>query len=85
MQHPWWFPVRELARHALANSTVLVMFAAAAVFESALMTIANRFVMSKFAFHTLTFLGYAVLVTDAIATMLFLIRNVLNTFKGAQR
>ena len=81
MQHPWWFPVRGLARHVLGNSTVLVLVASVFVFDSALLEFAGRLIHSKFVFHILMALGYAIVIVDAFFVGMALVQSVLSGLK----
>lgn len=85
MQHPWWFPVKDLTRHVLVYSIALVLFTLAAVLESGLTAAAERLVISKFTFRLLVFLEYAVVIGDAIFVVIFLIRDIWHGLKRALR
>jgi len=82
MQHPWWFPVRDLAQHVLGNSTVLVLATLVCVFDSVLLEFAGHLIHSKFVFHILTALGYAAVVIDAVLVGAALLKSALNGLKG---
>jgi hypothetical protein len=81
MQHPWWFPVRGLARHVLGNSTVLVLVASVFVFDSALLEFSGHLIHSKFVFHILMALGYAIVIVDAFFVGMALVQSVLSSLK----
>ena len=81
MQHPWWFPVRDLAGHVLGNSTVLVIAALVCVFDSALLEFAGHLIHSKFVSHILMALGYAIVIVDAIFVGMALVQSVLSSLK----
>jgi hypothetical protein len=85
MQHPWWFPVKDLTRHVLVYSIALVLFTLAAVLESGLTAAAERLVISKFTFRVLVFLEYAVVIGDAIFVVIFLIRDIWHGLTRALR
>ena len=83
MQHPWWFPVRDLAGHVLGNSTVLVLVASVFVFDSALLEFAGHLIHSKFVFQTLMAMGYAIVIVDAVFVGMTLVKSVLSSLKRA--
>jgi hypothetical protein len=85
MQHPWWSPALELARHMLVYSMVLVLFMAGAILESELNAIAERLIASKFTFRVLVCLEYAVAVIDAVFILVVLIKNVFRSLRRASR
>ena len=81
MQHPWWFPVRDLAGHVLGNSTVLVMVTIVCVFDSALLELPGHLIHSKFVFHILMALGYAIVIVDVFFVGMALVQSVLRSLK----
>jgi hypothetical protein len=81
MQHPWWFPVRDLAHHVLGNSMVLVLVTMVCVFDSALLEFAGHLIHSKFVSHILLALGYAIVIVDAVFVGLALVESVLSSLK----
>jgi hypothetical protein len=81
MQHPWWFPVRDLAQHVLGNSTVLVIVTMVCVFDSALLEFAGHLIHSKFVFHILMALGYAIVILDSAFVGSILVQSVLRSLK----
>jgi hypothetical protein len=85
MQHPWWFHVRDLARHVLGNSLLFVVTTSLFVFDSALLEFAGRLIHSKFVFHSLVVLEYAFLVSDTVVIGMFVIENMLNSLKRVRR
>ncbi len=85
MQHPWWFPVRDLARHVLGNSALFAVVTLMFVFDSALLELAGRLIHSRFVFHMLEALGYALLISDIAVTGMILVRDIFNKLKRSQR
>jgi len=81
MQHPWRCSVRDILDHLLKNSAVLVMFSSVTVFDSVLIEIAGRLVISKFVFHILVALEYALVVGDATMIVMFLILSIWNKLR----
>jgi len=81
MQHPWWFPVRGLARHLLANAAGVFMLTSACVFDSALLELAGHLIHSRFVFRMLVALEYALLVGDILVIGIALIGSILNNLK----
>jgi len=81
MQHPWWFPVRDLAGHVLGNSTVLVIATLVCVFDSALLEFAGHLIHSKFVFQILMAMGYAIVIVDAVFVGMTLVKSVLSSLK----
>jgi hypothetical protein len=85
MQYPWWYPVRDLARHVAVYSIALVLFTVAAVVESRVTATAEHLVTSKFTFRVLVCLEYAVVISDAVIILILLIENVWHSLKRALR
>jgi hypothetical protein len=85
MQHPWWFSVRDLARHLLGSSTLFVSVTPMYVFDSALLEFAGRLIHSRFVFRMLVALEYALLIGDLMVIGIALIGSILNNLKRAQR
>jgi hypothetical protein len=81
MQHAWWLPVRELARHTLVYSALLIVLVAAMVYGSVLISVAKRLLDSKFSLHVLMFLEYAGITLDAIVIMIFMTGDILRIVK----
>jgi hypothetical protein len=81
MQHPWWVPVKDVAKHVLVYSVALMLFTLAAVFESMLTSTAEHLIESKFTFRVLVCLEYAVLVSDAIIIVMLLVGNIWHSLK----
>jgi hypothetical protein len=84
VQQPWWFPVRDLARHVLGHSALLLILTLASVLNSALLEVARHLIHSKFVFHMLVALEYAFLVCDTVVIGMVLIRGILNRLKRVQ-
>jgi hypothetical protein len=82
MQQPWWFHVRDLTQHVLGNSTMLFLAALVCVLDSALLEFSVHLIHSKFVFHILEILGYAVVMVDAALIGLFLVKRVWSGLKG---
>jgi hypothetical protein len=85
MQHPWWLPVRDLARHVLIFSLSLILFTTAAIVESKVTATAEHLITSKFAFRMLVCLEYAVVMSDAVIILIMLIKTVCHSLKRASR
>jgi hypothetical protein len=85
MQHSWWLPVRDFAQHVLTYSVALMLFTLAAVAESNLTMNAERLIESKFVFHLLVCLGYAVAVSDAIFILMLLVEDIQRKLKRGKR
>ena len=85
MQHAWWLPVRDLARHVLGNSMLFVVTTSLFVFDSALLEFAGRLIHSKFVFHYLMVLEYAFLVSDTVVIGMFVVENILKSLKRGRR
>ena len=81
MQHPWWLPVRDLARHALGNSMLLLVFVIALVYGSMLDSLAARVLNSKFSLHVLRFLEYAAVVCDAMFILVSMTSVIIGIVK----
>ena len=81
MRHPWWSPVRDLTRHVLVYSALLAVIFAATLFGSVLHSVAERVVVTKLPLHVLRFLEYAVVICDAIAVFVLMIRDLLRSLR----
>ena len=82
MQQPWWLSVRDLTRHVLVYSALLMVFFASTLFGSALSSMAGHMLVSKFSLRVWTFLEYAVVVFDALAILIFMAGDL---FRGIKR
>jgi hypothetical protein len=85
MQQPWWFPVRDLARHLLGGSTLFVLVTLMCVFDSALLEFAGHLIHSRFVFRMLVALEYALLIGDMMVIGIALIAGILSNLKRVQR
>ena len=81
MQHPWWSPVRELARHALVYSALLMVLVIAMIYGSVLSSMAKRLLDSKFSLHVVMFLEYAAVACDATVILIFMTSDILRMVK----
>lgn len=81
MQHPWWSPVRELVRHTLVYSALLMVLVVAMVYGSVLISVAKRLLDSKFSLHVVMFLEYAAVTCDAIVILIFMTGDILRIVK----
>ena len=81
MQHPWRFSGGEILAHLLGNSVMLVVFTLVTAFDSVIMGIASRLIVSKFVFQVLATVEYALVVSDAIMIVMFLILSVWEKLK----
>lgn len=81
MQQPWWFPVRDLTRHVLGNSTLLLVFVIAMVYGSMLDSLAARVLSSRFSLYVLRFLEYAAVVCDAMFILISMAGVIIGIVK----
>jgi hypothetical protein len=81
MQHPWWFPARDLARHVLAYSTLLMVFVIALFYGSMLNSLAGRVLDSRFSLQVLSFLEYAAVVCDAMIILVYMASDIIEVVK----
>jgi hypothetical protein len=85
MQHPWWFPVGELTRHIVVYSTSFVLFVLATLYGSAISSLVESYIASKFVFHVVLALEYAIVVGDAIVIMGLMVGDVLRSVRKLMR
>ena len=81
MQHPWWFPMKDVAKHTFVYSVILMLFAIAAIFESMITSVAEHLIRSKFTFQVLVCLEYAVVVGDAVLIVILIVENIWHSLK----
>lgn len=81
MQRPWWLPVRDLTRHVLVYSTLLMVFVVALVYGSMLNSLAARALDSKFSLHVLGLLEYAAVVCDAMIILVYMASDIIGIVK----
>jgi hypothetical protein len=81
MQHPWWFPVGELTRHALAYSASFFVFVLATLYGSVITHLAQNSIASKFVLHVVTALEYAIVVCDATIFVMLMVGDVVRTIR----
>ena len=85
VQRPWWKPACTFAQQALVNSACLVLLVLAAVYGSSLISFSSHAIASKFSFHVLVILEYAVVVGDAIVILINVIEHVWRALKRAMK
>ena len=81
MQHRWLAAVADITKHVLLYSIAFLFFVISAVYGSAITALASRAIESRFVFHVLVVLEYAIVVGDAVLILLHLVRSVRDSFK----
>ena len=81
MQHRWLAAVADITKHVLLYSIAFLFFVISAVYGSAITALASRAIESRFVFHVLVVLEYAIVLSDAALILMYLVNNIRDSFK----
>ena len=81
MPNPLLPAVDDVMRHVFVYSAAFLFFVSAAVYGSVITALASHAITSRFVFHVLVVLEYAIVVGDAVLILLHLVRSVRDSFK----
>jgi hypothetical protein len=81
MRHPLFAVAADIARHVLLFSTAFLFLVISAVYGSAIAALASHAIASRFVFHVLVVLEYAIVLSDAALVLMYLAGNLRDSFK----
>ncbi len=81
MQHPWWFPVRELMWHIAVYSTSFLLFVLAALCGSLASYLVEHAISSRFVVRVVVTLEYAIVVCDAVVFFGMMVNDVRKSLR----
>ncbi len=81
MQHSWWVPASELAKHVLVYSIVFVLFVGEIAYGSIVVGLVARVVASRILIFLIVFLEYAIIITNVLIVTIFLTGDLLRNVR----